>query len=139
VQGKVVIGTTERKVDDVEDVTATEGEVDFLLAEVSKYLSVAPTRNDVLSVWYERLTTSITATFITSTTGTFITSTTTTSCCSGMMFGSCGVQGWDEAAVPGPCPQRLRSLVQNFTQARGGAGPVEWDDFIGRWQVDHVS
>lgn len=51
-QGKVILGTTDRPLDDapVEPRPADE-EIDFILAEAGRYLTQPPTRADILSVW----------------------------------------------------------------------------------------
>ncbi|MDP9044841.1 MAG: glycerol-3-phosphate dehydrogenase/oxidase [Pseudomonadota bacterium] len=50
--GKTVLGTTDTPRDDVAAEPAPfRAEIDFILGEAGKYLSLAPTRADVLSVW----------------------------------------------------------------------------------------
>ena len=50
--GKTVLGTTDTPRDDLANEPAPfPAEIEFILGEAGKYLSVAPTRADVLSVW----------------------------------------------------------------------------------------
>ncbi len=50
--GKVILGTTDTPRQQVErEPTALRDEVDFILREAAKFLAVAPTRADILSMW----------------------------------------------------------------------------------------
>jgi glycerol-3-phosphate dehydrogenase len=50
--GKVILGTTDTPRDDVAlEPQAFEEELDFILDEAARYLSKAPTRKDILSMW----------------------------------------------------------------------------------------
>ena len=50
--GKLILGTTDTARDDLpEEPRAQAQEVDFILSEAANYLSTAPTRRDVRSVW----------------------------------------------------------------------------------------
>lgn len=51
-QGKTLVGTTDTPVDEIElEPIALETEIDFILETIQKYLTKAPTRNDILSVF----------------------------------------------------------------------------------------
>ena len=50
--GKVILGTTDTPRQEIErEPTALREEVDFILREAARFLAVAPTRADILSVW----------------------------------------------------------------------------------------